>query len=186
MAENTSDTSSPGRNGSPRKESAQDSTPTAPGNKSMASKLDPLLAKLPSWLSAAVKDPRKWKTFVRCMVCLFANLVLLVCQPSKFTFSSVQAACGANSLLYSSRSRIRRSSRILRAHRRLHPSTLCPPLGFHLPHAHRHRRHVYRLGMGRGSHGSRATSEESDIIGESVYSCAGECQPFRDQSGCAV
>lgn len=86
MAGNSSDPSSSGRNVSPTKESAADPTPTAPKKKSMASKLDPLFAKLPSWLTTAAKDPRKWKTFVRCMVCLFANLVLLVCQPSKFTF----------------------------------------------------------------------------------------------------
>ncbi|KAJ9117013.1 hypothetical protein QFC22_004671 [Naganishia vaughanmartiniae] len=50
--------------------------------KSTMSALKPLLDKLPTWLTTAAKDPRKWKTFIRCMVCLFANLVLLVCQPS--------------------------------------------------------------------------------------------------------
>jgi hypothetical protein len=83
---------------SPEKESPQDPASTTPKKKSMASKLDPLLAKLPSWLSTASKDPRKWKTFIRCMVCLFANLVLLVCQPSKFFSSIHKLAHRANPL----------------------------------------------------------------------------------------
>lgn len=108
-----------------------------------------LLARLPKWLAAALKDPRKWKTFVRCMLVLFANLVLLVCQQS--TSHPWQSDFSANE--YPSRSRVSRPGSLLRPHRRVYSPTLPAPLSLPIHDAHHRRRHVSRLGMGHRSHG---------------------------------
>lgn len=181
MPANGHDLSVNGETAPRKKESPSDPASTTTKKKSLASKLDPLLAKFPSWLSTATKDPRKWKTFVRCMVCLFANLVLLVCQPSRF-YSLSHRSFSASPDFYASRSSNRRSSWILRSHRRLHPATLCATLSIHLPHAHHHSGHVPRLGVGSCGHGGGIKSEESDIVSESVYSGASESSTVRYKS----
>lgn len=40
-------------------------------------------SKLPVWIDAAIRKPRVWKTWVRCMVATFATLVLMLAQPCK-------------------------------------------------------------------------------------------------------
>jgi hypothetical protein len=40
-----------------------------------------LSSKLPPWLSMAIKKPRVWKTWVRCMIATFATLILMLVQP---------------------------------------------------------------------------------------------------------
>lgn len=39
---------------------------------------------LPDYYTAAFHDPRAWKTFIRCMIAVFATLVLLLCQTCEF------------------------------------------------------------------------------------------------------
>ncbi|GHJ86374.1 hypothetical protein NliqN6_2776 [Naganishia liquefaciens] len=63
-------------------EKSPSGTQDAAKKRRFATRLDALLAKLPKWLATPLKEPRKWKTFTRCMIVLFANLVLLVCQSS--------------------------------------------------------------------------------------------------------
>lgn len=41
------------------------------------------MSKLPPWLAMAVRKPRVWKTWVRCMIATFATLVLMLVQPCK-------------------------------------------------------------------------------------------------------
>lgn len=40
-------------------------------------------SKLPLWLHMAIRKPRVWKTWVRCMVATFATLVIMIVQPCK-------------------------------------------------------------------------------------------------------
>lgn len=47
----------------------------------------PLSSKLPPWLSMAVRKPRVWKTWVRCMIATFATLILMLVQPCQYMLS---------------------------------------------------------------------------------------------------
>ena len=40
-----------------------------------------IMSKLPPWLSMAVRKPRVWKTWVRCMIATFATMILMLVQP---------------------------------------------------------------------------------------------------------
>jgi len=40
-----------------------------------------VMSKLPPWLGMALRKPRVWKTWVRCMVATFATMVLMLVQP---------------------------------------------------------------------------------------------------------
>jgi hypothetical protein len=49
-----------------------------------------IMSKLPPWLGMAVRKPRVWKTWVRCMVATFATLILMLVQPCK-----IYSACAS-------------------------------------------------------------------------------------------
>lgn len=45
---------------------------------------NPLKSKLPQWMLTALKDSRKWKTFLRVMVVFFVNMIYLMDQKSEY------------------------------------------------------------------------------------------------------
>jgi hypothetical protein len=59
---------------------SKEQTEPAPEHTSTFGKLK---AKIPPWLTSALKDQRKWKNFVRCWVALFGGLVLMLVQACK-------------------------------------------------------------------------------------------------------
>jgi hypothetical protein len=54
----------------------------APGSKEDGKKSK---SAFPPWLGMAIKKPRVWKTWVRCMIATFATLVLMLVQPCKLS-----------------------------------------------------------------------------------------------------
>lgn len=128
-----------------------------------------IVSKLPPWLGMAVRKPRVWKTWVRCMIATFATLVLMLVQPCMFT--SAAHSFHVYKKLTDSAERPWPSS-ILRSNHvsgeNPFPSTLTidyPSLhgcrSISDCHHHHDRRDMYGLGMGSGFHGCGSTSEES-------------------------
>ena len=57
-----------------------------------------IMSKLTPWLGMAVRKPRVWKTWVRCMIATFATLILMLVQPCKLLsiYTSVRLYYGAD------------------------------------------------------------------------------------------
>ena len=128
-----------------------------------------IVSKLPPWLGMAVRKPRVWKTWVRCMIATFATLILMLVQPCRFTSAAhlfhvyIKLTDSAerpwpSSILWSNNV----SGEIP------FPSALTidyPSFygGRFIPDCYHHHDHWYMYGMGMGSgiHGCGSTSEES-------------------------
>jgi hypothetical protein len=62
---------------------ATDSKEKAESREASGKEKKGVMSKVPPWLSMAVRKPRVWKTWVRCMIATFATLVLMLVQPCK-------------------------------------------------------------------------------------------------------
>jgi hypothetical protein len=60
----------------------QGKTVVADGDKKKTG-LAKLESKLPDWFTKAIRTPRMWKNFTRCMIATFATLILMLVQKCK-------------------------------------------------------------------------------------------------------
>jgi hypothetical protein len=65
-----------GEKGQPRRSEGKDQV-DGQAKKTGLAKLED---KMPDWLSKAIRTPRMWKNFTRCMIATFATLILLLAQ----------------------------------------------------------------------------------------------------------
>jgi hypothetical protein len=128
-----------------------------------------IMSKLPPWLGMAVRKPRVWKTWVRCMIATFATLILMLVQPCRFTSAThffhvyVELTHSAerpwpSSILWSNHvsGKIPSPPALTIDYPSLHGCRSIPDCNHHHDHWD-----MYGLGMGSGFHGCGSTSEES-------------------------
>jgi hypothetical protein len=128
-----------------------------------------IMSKLPPWLGMAVRKPRVWKTWVRCMIATFATLILMLVQPCRFTSAAhffhmyIELMDSAerprpSSILWSNHvsGKIPFPSALTIDHPSLHGCRSIPDCYHHHDH-----RDMYGLGMGSSFHGCGSTSQKS-------------------------
>ena len=117
----------------------------------------------PAWVTNAVKLPRTWKTFARCMITTFAVLVLMLdqtCQSSISSFSSSDWSPTDNGRS----AQQDRSSFILHAYRIHHAATYHGFESVSLRRSHRGGGYDGGMGLGLCSDGLGVESKEPSSV----------------------